>query len=286
MKAHPSVLRHLHPSHPSSRRRVCRLVAFCSALWVEVAPVEAGFEIDDPSSFLLPFATPLSIGSNPAGLPGPECWRWHLGHQVPFGLRELGAHHFATAVSGRRWGVGSGFSLRGPDRYRETAAWLGCGVGATSSLTVGAAVHYLQVSGMDLSTSGAAGFSGGLRLQLTPAVEIDAWYRAAVDDLARPRLHLRVLHFLGQESTAQAWLSRQGHRRTPGSTQPARLDLAAGGRVHQQLWLFLGTRSDPRQFAAGGRVTAGRQFFDYRVHSHAALGASHSAIIGRSCERR
>ena len=81
-------------------------------------------------------------------------------------------------------------------------------------------------------------------------------------------------------SECPARLSDPAGRETGGAN---RLHLGVATPINPRLWLLLGARSAPIQFAAGSRIEAGAHFLAYRVDTPAVLGASHAALVGRSC---
>ena len=266
---------------PPSRRLLAVVgygLAFCMAETPRIAG--AAFELDDPSSFL-PFTGAGNLISSPADLAGPHCLRWQLGHQVLFGLRQLSGHQLSAAISRRRWGLGTGLSLRGPGRNRETATWLGGGISPVPNLAVGAGIHLLQLrQGNHPSVSGFT-LSGGVRLQIGLSMSLSAWLRGPAGDLAPPRLLIGLTRILGDQSALEGHMTRRG-----GRYRPNRLHLSAATLIHPRLWLLLGVRSAPIQFAAGSRLEAGSHFLEFRLDTHAVLGTSHSALVGRDCGPR
>lgn len=255
------------------------VVSFTLVACLAESPRVAGaaFELDDLSSFL-PFAGSGDLISSPADLAGPHCLRWQLGHQVPFGLRELSGHQLAAAISRPRWGLGTGWSRRGPGRHRETSTWLGGGLSPVPALAVGAGIHLLQLRRANLPSVRAFAFSAGVQLKVGASLRLGAWLRGPAGNLAQPRLLIGLTRILDDRSALEGYVTRRG-----GRDRPHRLHLIAATPVHPRLWLLLGARSAPIQFAAGSRFEAGTHFLEYRVDTHAVLGASHSAQIGRVC---
>lgn len=238
----------------------------------------AAFELDDFSIVHPMFGAGTTI-SSPADLAGRNCLRWQLGHQVPFGLRELGGHQLSAAISRQRWGVGTGLSLRGTGRHQEASTWLGAGLSPMQALALGTGIHVLQLRQGHSPSVRAITLSAGVQLKIGPTLRLSAWLHGPARDLAQPRMLLSLSRILGDQSALQGYLTRRGGRQGGAN----RLHLGAATPINPRLWLLLGARSAPIQFAAGSRIEAGVHFLEYRVDTHAVLGTSHAALVGRSC---
>lgn len=231
----------------------------------------AAFELDD--SFLADAG-----GVGPAYLSGRHCLRWQLSHRVPFGLRELGVHQLAAAISRPGWGLATGLSRRGPGRHRETSTWLGGGLSPVSRLAVGAGIHLLQLRQENLPPVRAFAISAGVRLKVASSLGLGVWLRGPAGSLAPARLLVGFTRILDDQSTLAAYLTRR-----EGRGRPHRFQLGAATPIRPGLWLLLGVRSAPIQFTGGSRFEAGAHFLEYRIDTHAVLGPSHSARVGRLC---
>ena len=264
-------------NYPS--RHLLAVASYVLALCIAETPRAAGaaFELDDLTSFLPFFGAGTPI-SSPADFAGRNCLRWQLGHQVPFGLRELSGHQLSAAMSRPRWGLGIDMNLRGPARHRETSIWLGAGLSPTPTLALGTGIHLLQLRQVDAPAVRAITLSTGVRLKVGSMTRLSAWLRGPAGDLAPPRLLLSLTRILSDQSALQGYLTRRGGRRRVN-----RRHLRVAALITPRLWLLLGARSAPMQFAAGSRIEADAHFLEYRVDTHAVLGTSHSALAGRGC---
>ncbi len=200
----------------SSPRLLARsLLAAAAAFAVCLAELPgltgAAFELDDFSIFHPMFGAGTTI-SSPADLAGRNCLRWQLGHQVPFGLRELGGHQLSAAISRQRWGVGTGLSLRGTGRHQEASTWLGAGLSPMPALALGTGIHVLQLRQGHSPSVRAITLSAGVQLKIGPTLRLSAWLHGPARDLAQPRMLLSLSRILGDQSALQGYLTRRGGR--------------------------------------------------------------------------
>ena len=252
----------------SSPRLLARsLLAAAAAFAVCLAELPgltgAAFELDDFSIFHPMFGAGTTI-SSPADLAGRNCLRWQ---------------QLSAAISRQRWGVGTGLSLRGTGRHQEASTWLGAGLSPMPALALGTGIHVLQLRQGHSPSVRAITLSAGVRLKIGANVRLNAWLHGPARDLAQPRMLLSLSRILGDQSALQGYLTRRGGRQGGAN----RLHLGAATPINPRLWLLLGARSAPIQFAAGSRIEAGVHFLEYRVDTHAVLGTSHAALVGRSC---
>ncbi len=246
-----------------------RLVSFSIVVIISCGdggPCLAAFEVEPGS------ALPGSTGRE--GTPDlfrGSCFRWRLGHHLPFGLPELAGHSLTVGFHG----VEAGLTLRGPARHREISTRVGGGWRMSRRLSTTAALtrYHLQQSH---HTSRTYGLSLSVRLALSESFSLFVAGRTDAGDHVQPRIAIRFHRYLSGEGSAVAVVDRRGH-------SPPRLHMAAERQFDPRFRLSLGTSSSPRQFAVGWGSERGAHFVGYGVRTHATLGPSHAVAIGRSC---
>ena len=249
------------------------------SMWVAVllgpAGAEAAFELDGLASSL-PFAPRHGLYANPAELAATSCFRWSLGHHLPFGMRQLRRHSLGLTRSFEDWVGGAGFSSAGFVLHRELSAWLGAGRSLSRRLTAGTSLTFLHLQQQGARPRRKMKFGLGLSMRLVRNLRLSAWWQQGAGTLDRRQLFAKVVHRPSAANPLYAHLQKRGRR-------PLRLDLAAEHRLHRRLRLLAGTRSSPRRFALGVELEVRRRWLQYAVVTHAQLGPSHTFTTGNTC---
>jgi len=249
-----------------------RLLLSCvCGLWLVTAP-QAAFE--RPVFPLPPLDATFRPTINPATLADVRRLCGDIRHDRPFGLTALAGQGLLLAAPlSPHAGLGLGVARRGPDRHRESVAWLGLGMRPFPPVSIGIAVRRLAWHGVTHSGGADLAISVGGRLTLSGSWSLSGSMQKA-SPLSPARLSLRLLKRETGGALTGDFSARSGRQSIPSASMTARLDrrLTLSGQV----------RSLASAFGAGATLH-GAIDLHVRMNSHAVLGPSWSGWLGTSC---